>query len=113
METLIILPLLIALIAGVSWVGLMGRTKIILTIATREGARIAAQGEKAAAVSLVRKLCVENLPFPAGEVRVRVIPSLTAVTVRGEVEVKGLFQSDDRQYLVTASTSMPRTIFSF
>ena len=66
-----IIPLLIIIIQGCFWLGELGRAKIILNIATREGARWASVGKDGRMI--VRDICLRNLACSEEELQIRVV----------------------------------------
>lgn len=104
-----VLPLLIILLNGIIWIGEMGRAKIVMSIAVREGARCESLGIPGEPIT--RSICMDNLPIEPQDLEISIDRTLTKVTVGARCIFAVPFSNAiKKQYVISAKTAMPLSI---
>ncbi len=108
-EALLVLPLLLILLNGIIWIGEMGRAKIVMLIAVREGARCESLGIPGEAVA--RSICLDNLPIEPQDLEISIERTITKVTVGAKCKFAVPFSnSKGEYYVISTRTAMPLSI---
>lgn len=110
-EAILIIPLLIIIIQGCFWLGELGRAKIIINIATREGARWASVGKDGRKVA--RDICLHNLVCSEDDLQIKVVrlPLGVKVSVVYSSVPPAPFNGKCPRIQVKAETVMPLNEF--